>query len=64
MLPTIPWAAVLELSRMSLTRSEQLRLQHLADLKHAAKEAKQKASREQKADAGTVAAGCCQPVSS
>ncbi len=61
MLPPISWSAILELSRMELTPSQQKRLQHLADLKHAAKESK---SREQKPDTAAVVAPCCQPSAS
>ena len=60
MLPLIHWSVALELSRVSLTPSEQKRLEHLAELKQAAKQTKPKASRQPRAQTVTVTMPCCQ----
>ncbi len=58
MIPIINWSAILELSRQELPPSAQKRLIHLTDIKHAEKEAKEKA-KEQKIQAETDPAVCC-----
>jgi hypothetical protein len=64
MLPLIHWSVVLDLNRMPLPRSEQKRLEHLAELKHIAEQTEPKASRPPKAEADTVTASCCPQATS
>ncbi len=60
MLPLIHWSVALELRRIALSRSEQMRLEHLAEIKYAAKETKTKSSQQPQAEAEIVTASCCE----